>query len=277
MQIIKASEAALAGGEPVVVATVTSAGSAGDVVAGEKLLVRPDGSTLGRFERVALERAVIEAAREVFDAFPRVPVETLYFRDDGAAVTRWHQARPGDAQVMLQLFEPPARLVVVGAGHVGLAVAEIGEMLGFGVTVVDDREEFANAERFPMAEAIHCAPTEDAFERIAFDRSTFVVLVSRGHRQDEEALRAVMGRGAGYVGMIGSKRRTATVLEHLAAEGFDRAELERVATPIGLDVGAETPAEIAVSILAEITLVRRGGTGARMSSERPRMRSPARG
>jgi xanthine dehydrogenase accessory factor len=207
----------------------------------------------------------------VFDAFPRITVETLYFGREGSAVTRRSQASPGDTQVMVQLFEAPARLVVVGGGHVGLAVAEIGEMLGFGVTVLDDRPEFANVERFPMAESVRCGEIDEELDAMTFDHNTYVVLVSRGHKQDEIALRHVVGTGAGYVGMIGSKRRTATVLEHLRDEGFDQHILESVATPIGLDIEAETPAEIAVSILAEITMVRRGGTGQRMSAGRPGM------
>jgi xanthine dehydrogenase accessory factor len=239
------------------------------VRAGQKLLVRRDGTTLGQIDDPALLGAVVDAASQMFEAFPRVVLETLYFGRDGSAVTRRHQARPGDAQVMVQLFEAPARLVVVGAGHVGLAVAEIGEMLGFGVTVTDDREEFANAERFPMAEAVLCGEVDEVLDGLTFDHQTYVVLVSRGHRQDEIALRHTVGRGAAYVGMIGSRRRTATVLEHLMEEGFERSALEAIATPIGLDIGAETPAEIAVSILAEVTMLRRGASGQRMSTGRP--------
>ncbi len=270
--IIQAIEDALDGAAAVVVATVTDAGTLAGAVAGEKLLVRADGDVVGGFASDALRDVVVEAAREMFDAFPRVGVEVLYCGPDGQAVTRRHQARPGDARVMLQLFEAPSRLIVVGGGHVGLAVAELGETLGFGVTVVDDREEFANVDRFPMAERVCCGEIDVELDGLRIDRSTYVVLVSRGHRQDEIALRHVVGRGAAYVGMIGSKRRTATVLEHLMSEGFARDDLEPVATPIGLDIGAETPAEIAVSILAEITLVRRGGTGRRMSESRPTLR-----
>ena len=271
LQIVEAIDAALGGAEPVVVATVTFAGQATAARPGEKLLVRPDGSTLGEMTDAALRAAVVQAAGQVFGAFPRIVLETLYFGRDGSAVTRRSQASAGDAQVMVQLFEAPARLVVVGGGHVGLSVAEIGELLGFGVTVVDDRPEFANEERFPMAESVRCGEIDEALDAMTFDHNTYVVLVSRGHKQDEIALRHVVGRGAGYVGMIGSKRRTATVLDHLRDEGFDPAVLEPLATPIGLDIGAETPAEIAVSIFAEITMLRRGGTGRRMSADRPRL------
>lgn len=275
LQIVEAIDEALGGGDPVVVATVTTVGPGTTAQPGEKLLVARDGSTLGEISDPALRAAVLEAAGEVFGAFPRIVLETLYFGRDGAAVTRRSRARADDAQVMVQLFEAPARLVVVGGGHVGLSVAEIGELLGFGVTVLDDRPEFANDERFPMAEAVLCGEIDEQLDALSFDHNTYVVLVSRGHKQDEIALRHVVGRGAGYVGMIGSKRRTATVLEHLRDEGFDPAVLEPLATPIGLDIGAETPAEIAVSILAEITMLRRGGTGGRMSADRPRMSTPA--
>jgi xanthine dehydrogenase accessory factor len=267
MRIIEAMEGALAGGPPVVVATVTEGGATA-ARPGEKLLVREDGEALGAFSDEAVQRAAAEACREVFSAFPRVAVETLYVDAGGRATTRRHESRPGDAQVMLQFLESPARLIVVGAGHVGLALARMGEMLGFGVTVVDDREEFANRERFPMAEEVRCGDVGAELDTLPIDRTCYVVLVSRGHRQDEEALRRVVGRGAAYVGMIGSKRRTQTVLEHLLEGEYERPALEAVATPIGLDIGAETPEEIALSILAEIVMLRRGGTGRRMSADR---------
>lgn len=263
-RIMEAVEAALAGGEPVAVATVTAEGDPPLATAGAKILVRPPGGTIGSLGAVAFEAAVVSAAVEALGARPRVVLETLYLGRDGRTVTRRSQAQPGDAQVMLQLFEAPARLVIVGGGHVGLALAELGEALGYGITVIDDRAEFANRERFPMAEQIVVAEPAEAFASVALDASTYVVLVSRGHRVDEEALRHSVGRGAAYVGMIGSRRRTGTVLRHLLEEGADPAAVAAVSTPVGLDIGAETPEEIAVSILAEITMLRRGGSGRRM-------------
>ena len=274
--IVEEIERALGGGPLVVVATVVEGGAPEIAAPGEKLLVRPDATTLGTLGSAAIDAAVLQAATAVFTEFPRVLVETLYFGQDGRSVTRRSQARPGDAQVMIQLFEAPARIIVVGGGHVGLAVARIGEMVGFDITVLDDREEFANRERFPMADEVINGDSGEALDRLTLDRSTYVVLVSRGHKQDEDTLRHAVGRGAGYVGMIGSRRRTATVLQHLAEEGFARAALEAVSTPVGLDIGAETPEEIALSIVSEIVMVRRGGSGARMVTQRASIAWPQR-
>ena len=275
-RIVEEIEAALGGGSLVVTATVTASGDPPVAATGEKLLVRRDGGRIGTLGDAALDDAVHEVALGVFTDFPRVLLQTLYFGRDGRAVTRRSQARAGDAEVMVQLFEAPARLIVIGGGHVGLAVATIGDYVGFDVTVLDDREEFANRERFPMAEAVHSGDTTEALDAMTFDERSYVVLVSRGHQQDEAALRHVVGRGAAYVGMIGSRRRTATVIQHLAEEGLEMTALDAVSTPVGLDLGAETPEEIALSILAEIVMLRRGGKGGRMREQRAPIRWPVR-
>ncbi|TAJ18744.1 MAG: xanthine dehydrogenase [Dehalococcoidia bacterium] len=264
--IVEAIEAALAGGPPVAIATVVTGGASG-LDAGAKLLVRADGRTLGSLGTADADTAIREVAVAAFTAMPRIVTGTWYL-SGSTATDRPSQAKEGAGEVMVQLFEAPARLVIVGAGHVGLALATFAELLGYETTVVDDREEFANRDRFPMAHRIIVDEVGPALDSLTLDASTAVVLVSRGHRVDEEALRHAVGRGAGYVGMIGSRRRTGTVLEHLAAEGYPAEALKAVATPVGLDIGAETPEEIAVSILAEMTMVRRGGSGARMSQIR---------
>ena len=265
-RIVELVREALSGGAAVAVATVIDIGGQGGagLEAGAKMLVRRDGSAVGGVGGASVASAVREAAVRALEERPRLEAQTIHVAAGGGAVARRSQARPGDARVLIEVHEAPGRLLVVGGGHVGLALATMGDLLGFRVTVVDDRPEFANAERFPMAEEAIAGDPAASLDAIEVSESTYAVLVSRGHQLDEDGLRHLVGRGAAYVGMIGSRRRTGTVLRHLAEEGFAAADLDAVHTPIGLDIGAETPEEIAMSILAEMVMERRGGTGRRM-------------
>lgn len=259
-------------GPPVALVTVIRAVRGAAAAVGAKLLLRPDGSRLGSLGGGALEEAVARDALEALTARPRRAVGTAYYTPDGAPVAR-REAGPDAVEVMIEVVEPPATLLVVGAGHIGQALCAFGARTGFSVAVLDDRKDFANRERLPEADAVLCGDIAEELRRFRIDGNTYVVLVSRGHKQDEVALREVVGRGAAYVGMIGSKRRVGTVLRHLVEEGFDPAVLEAVRTPIGLDIGAETPEEIAISILAEVILARRGGSGRPMSEGRDAFRA----
>lgn len=253
---------------PAVAACTVLSASDGSAVVGAKMLVPQDGPPLGSIGGGALEAAVVERARA---AIPQHLVATLAFTPQGELVEGRRAIEAADAivEVLIEVVEPAATLLVVGGGHVGRAVGEVGALLGMEVAILDDREDYANPERFPYPCSVICGDFGEELERFPINANTYIVLVSRGHLVDELSLRQVAERGAGYVGMIGSKRRTRTVLEHLADEGLDREALARVFTPIGLDIGAETPEEIAVAVLAEIILVRRGG-GALPMSERGR-------
>lgn len=261
-------------GPPVAVATVIR-GPDGSTMAGSRLLVRPDGSCIGKIGG-AVEVSVIEDCRAALNRLPRTLTETLYYGEEGGRIHRLEASAAEAWEVMIEVIEPPVTLLIVGGGHIGLSLATIGAHLGFSVAVVDDRELYANAERFPMADYVGAGDLTQLLRHFPIGGNTYIVLVSRGHKQDELALREVVGRGAAYVGMIGSKRRVSTVLRHLAEEGYPVEALERVYTPIGLDIGAETPEEIAVSILAEIIMVRRGGSGRQMREGRPPVRVRAR-
>jgi xanthine dehydrogenase accessory factor len=259
-------------GPGVVLATVIDAPDGALPAPGAKLLVRRDGTTLGSFGG-SFEATVIEDALNALGEFPRRPVQALYYRSEGPRIHRLEAAGGADAyEIMLEIIEAPVTLLICGGGHIGLSLATIGEHVGFSVAVMDDREMYANRERFPMADRVFNGDFAEMLADFQIGANTYVVMVSRGHKQDETCLRAVLNRGAAYVGMIGSKRRVSTVLRHLAEEGFDLGELERVYTPIGFDLGAETPEEIAVSIIAELIAVRRGGSGRPMREGRPPIR-----
>jgi xanthine dehydrogenase accessory factor len=247
---------AMRGGPPVVTVTVIQSDPRADVQPGDKMLVRADGSTIGALGGGAVEAALV---RYAVDAIPRHAVEAVRLTADGEIVE--DRRLPAAIEVMVEVVESPARLVIVGGGHIGRSLVKLGAEVGFSVTVIDDRPDYANRERFPEADYVICADFEPALAEVPVDHNTYIVLVTRGHKQDELSLRCLVDRPAAYLGMIGSKRRTGAVLQHLAEEGFDRAALDRVRTPIGLDIGAETPEEIAVSIIAEIIMTRRGGTG----------------
>jgi len=151
------------------------------------------------------------------------------------------------------------RLIIVGAGHIAQPLCALAAMLGYHTVVIDDRASFANRERFPQANEIIVKPFETAINALKLDRQCFVVMVTRGHAFDETSLRSALKQKARFVGMIGSRRRVKATLDRLEADGFSREQLAQVHAPIGLDIGAETPEEIAVAIIAEIVRERRRG------------------
>lgn len=168
-------------------------------------------------------------------------------------------------RLWLEPVKPPPRLMVLGAGHIALPLVAMGRLLGFQVAVLDDRAAFANRERFPEADIVLAADFGDGIRRLGVDRDSYVVLVTRGHRHDVECLRQLVGRESAYLGMIGSRRRVKGVFDLLQREGAPVEGLRRLHAPIGLDLGARTPAEIALSIVAEIVKVRRGGRAQSLS------------
>jgi xanthine dehydrogenase accessory factor len=260
-EIVQAVLTALSGGEAVVTATVVAAPEGAGVRPGEKFAVRRDGTTIGALDGGPIDETVRSLAQT---AFSEHSTSSVYLLPDGREVRRSDPEFPAAAQILIEAVEPPATLLVVGAGHIGRSLAKIGAEVGFSVAVLDDRPDYASPELIPEADQVICADFEEALSQFPINESTYIVMVTRGHKQDELSLRATVTSRAAYIGMIGSRRRTAAVLQHLAEEGFPQDALDRVHTPIGLDIGAETPEEIAVSIIAEIIMVRRGGRGGSM-------------
>jgi xanthine dehydrogenase accessory factor len=159
--------------------------------------------------------------------------------------------------VLIEPYFPKPRLVILGGGHIAKPLSEFASKVGFDITIVDDRPSFANASRFPEASEIICESFENCFDRINPRESDFFVIVTRGHRHDGVCLRNVLGHMPAYIGMIGSKRRVRGMKDELLNEGYSKDQLDRVNAPIGLDIGAVTPEEIAISIIAQVIAFRR--------------------
>jgi xanthine dehydrogenase accessory factor len=261
LPIIQGVLDALNGGPPVVAATVISAPSGAPFTVGSKMLIDSHGSLTGTIGGGPMEETAVRLARE---AFSDHLTSTVFLLEDGRQCRRSDSESDHAVQVLLEVVEAPATLLVVGAGHIGRSLTRIGAEAGFSVTVLDDRPEFASADLLPEADKVICADFEDTLGSYPISSNTYVVMVTRGHKQDELSLRVTVTSPAAYVGMIGSRRRTAAVLQHLLEDGIPKEALDRVHTPIGLDIGAETPGEIAVSIIAEAIMVRRGGDGGSM-------------
>jgi xanthine dehydrogenase accessory factor len=235
-------------GEAVAEALVT-ASEAGTIVVGGRLLIFTDRleGTLGSQQ---FDEEVAARARAQLPAGPSTSVDLLFA---GSRVA-----------VYLGIHRPEASLVILGAGHIARPLCQIGALLGYRVTVLDDRPEFATDERFPEAERVIRVDSRDPFRDLCLNRGTSLVLVTRGHRHDFEALRLALRLPdpPGYIGMVGSQRRVRATLEQLTKEGVEMELLRGVHAPIGLDIGAQTPAEIAIAIAAEMVKERRGGSGA---------------
>ncbi|HEU0016068.1 MAG TPA: XdhC/CoxI family protein [Longimicrobium sp.] len=246
---VRLAREALEGGEPMAAATVLDAEGDGAPSPGERLCAWADrhAGTLGSAQ---LDEAAVRIARAAL-------------AEDGPAGARQVEAGGVRCTLFVEAYRPPPELVIVGAGHIARPLCTLGALLGFRVTVLDDRPEFATRERFPEAAEVRRADFADPFRGVGIGPRTHLVLVTRGHKYDFDALRGVLRRDAvpAYVGMVGSRRRTRAALQALADEGIDPARLRAIHAPVGLDVRAETPGEIAVAIAAELVLVRRGGTG----------------
>jgi xanthine dehydrogenase accessory factor len=176
-----------------------------------------------------------------------------------------------EARVLFERIQPEPRIVICGAGHVGAVLAKLASFIGYRATLIDDRPEFVTRAHFPddTIELIAAGSWADAVrEAIGNGRGVSVAVVTRGHNEDEECMRAVINTNADYIGLIGSKRRTNIVIDRLRQAGADEEQLRKVHAPIGLDIGAVTPEEVAVSILAEIVAERRGGHGRSLSQRR---------
>ena len=231
---------------------------------GAKLLVDDAGKATGSLGDKELDSLVLVQAAQFFNA--REETRLVALKD---FATDFPSA--GEIFLLFERLQPAPRLVVCGAGHVGAALARLGVLLGYHTTLIDDRAEFLARDRFAH-EAIELMVarewTSAVREAIRNGRGVSVAVVTRGHSEDEQCMRAVMQSKPDYVGLIGSKRRTTIVIDRLREAGADEDELRQIRAPIGLDIGAVSPEEVALAIMAEIVAERRGGAGGSLSAWR---------
>ena len=241
------------GGEAALVTIVSANGSTPRGV-GAKMLVSADGSTIGSIGGGSLETQVIKEATEVIK---KGKPQRHHFSLAAREGEEPGMVCGGDIEVFIEPILPSPTLYILGGGHISLGLAKIGKLLGFRIAVIDDQAEFANPERFPDAELILAEDFNKAFPKLKINKSSYIVIVTRSHKSDELGLELALATPAKYIGMIGSKSKIKAVFSHLLAKGIPKELLDTVHTPIGLEIYAETPEEIAISILAEIIKVRR--------------------
>lgn len=241
-------------GKRAALATIVNVrGSIPSVVAA-KMLVREDGSILGTVGGGCVESDVRKGAMEVMrDEKPK----TFNFNLDQQPDDDTGLVCGGSLQVFIEPIVPAPRLYIFGGGHIGLNVHKVATLAGFETIVCDDRELYANLERFPDAHKVHVGQMDDVMAGLDPNDNSYIVIVTRGHRHDMQVLRWALDTSAHYIGMIGSSRKVLAVYQELEAQGVARECFKRVFAPVGIDIGAVTPEEIAIAIVAELIAVRR--------------------
>lgn len=219
-----------------------------------KLLVREDGSMMGTIGGGCVEAEVWNAAREVIAT--EKPKHMTFSLGQDAAYDEGLICG-GQLNVFIEAVVPQPRAIIFGAGHVSKSLGKVAQLAGFAVTIVDDREQFANRERFPEAEEVYAEEYEQVFPKLEVNGNCYLIIVTRGHRDDMRVLRWAITTEARYIAMIGSKRKTISIVKEFEKEGVARELFERIHAPMGLEIGAITPEEIAVSVTAEMIAVRR--------------------
>jgi len=222
-----------------------------------KLLVREDGSMAGTIGGGCVEAEVWNAAREVIET--EQPKHLTFSLGQDAAYDNGLICG-GQLNVFVEPITPQPRAFIFGAGHISKSLSKVANLAGFATVVIDDRETFANHDRFPEAEEVFPGEYEAIFPTLTVNHSSYLIIVTRGHRDDMRVLRWAIGTPARYIAMIGSKRKTLGVMKELMKEGIPREDFDRLHAPMGLDIGAISPEEIAVSVVAEMIALRRGAS-----------------
>jgi xanthine dehydrogenase accessory factor len=237
-------------GEPFALALVIESGGSSPRKAGAKMLVRRDGTLLGSVGGGRVEKETVQAAREVLDEGVPRTLQFVLNQENGFACG-------GQMTVYIEPQGGRPHLVMFGAGHVGRAVTALAHGCGFRVTVVDERPACATRDQLAGADQIICSSPAEAFGKLSLDRKSFIIVATPGHLGDFDAVRGSLATSAGFIGLLGSRSKRETLLRTLEQEGFAADQRARVVTPVGLDIGAQTPEELAVSIVGQLIATRR--------------------
>ena len=219
-----------------------------------KLLVREDGSMTGTIGGGCVEAEVWNAAREVIET--ERPKHLSFNLGQDAAYDNGLICG-GQLDVFVEPVLPIPHAFIFGAGHISKSLSKVANLAGFSTVVIDNRESFANRDRFPEASAVHAEEYEDVFPKLNINENGYVIIVTRGHRDDMRVLKLAIATSARYIAMIGSKRKVINVIRELEKEGVARSAFERIFAPMGLNIGAVSPEEIAIAVTAEMIAVRR--------------------
>src|ERR1700733_13724963 len=241
-------------GQKCAVATIVQVNGSIPSYESAKMLVREDGSMLGTIGGGCVEAEVWNAAREVIET--EKPRHLTFSLGQDAAYDNGLICG-GQLNIFIEPVTPQPIAYIFGGGHVSKNISKVAALAGFSTVVVDDREAFANAERFPEADATYAEPYEEVFSKLSVTSSSYLIIVTRGHRDDMRVLRWAVTTPARYISMIGSKRKTISVIHELEKHGIPREQFERIFAPMGLEIGAESPEEIAISVVAEMIAIRR--------------------
>ncbi|MBA2678358.1 MAG: XdhC family protein [Ktedonobacteraceae bacterium] len=255
-------QSALKHGERVVVATVAKTNGSAPCPIGSKILVRADGSMQGSFGGAQTDGKV---AKEALNALQDGRTYTTHVHldaDQGEAVG----SCGATLEVLFEVLRPEPRLILAGAGYVSQALSRVVSHLDFRIVVVDDRRDLADPKAFDGQVKLILGDIPQVLQELEPDDASWIVIVTRGHNQDKEALRAALATNAAYIGMIGSQSKVKHIFKDLLKEGVSPERLAQVHAPIGLDLGAETPDEIALSIAAEIVMIRKKASGASLKT-----------
>jgi xanthine dehydrogenase accessory factor len=255
-------QTALKRGERFAIATVIKTAGAAPCGVGSKMLVRADGTTSGSFAGPKTDGRVAQEALQVIHDGQSHLTHIHLDADQGEAVG----SCGATLEVFFEVLHPEPRLIIAGAGYVAQALARLASALDFRIVVVDDRRDLADPVVFEEKVQLTFGDIPQTIHELEPDESSWIVIVTRGHHLDKDALQAALETNAAYVGMIGSPSKVKRIFKDLLKEGISRERLEQVHAPIGLDLGAETPDEIALSIAAEMVMIRKKGSGAALNT-----------